>query len=210
MSAPTPISALLHSSTMVIVGVYLGIINVECLVICLFVSLFVITVYFCLVCSSLLFSVLVAINISDVKSIIAFSTVCNLSFMFLSLVINSVLCLLHIIIHALFKSLLFIVSGNLIHIQFNQQSIYRIKILSSVISVSYILLSFISVFCFTKEVIINSLNFGISFSYLFALSLVGSLFTILYSVKIWYYCFVYSIVYSIFDDTFNISFVYFL
>jgi NADH:ubiquinone oxidoreductase subunit 5 (subunit L)/multisubunit Na+/H+ antiporter MnhA subunit len=45
--------------------------------------------------------------------------------MFLAVVPNPLLCLFHILIHALFKSLLFLLAGSLITVQSNNQSIYK-------------------------------------------------------------------------------------
>ena len=89
--------------------------------------------------------------------------------------------------------MLSILSGTLIHTQLNQQSIYRIKINNSLINVSYIQLSTILILSISKEGIINSLNFCISSYFIFILSLFGSIFTTLYSVKVWYYCFVWGV-----------------
>ena len=89
--------------------------------------------------------------------------------------------------------MLSILSGSLIHTQLNQQSIYRIKINNSLINVSYIQLSTILILSISKEGIINSLNFCISSYFIFILSLFGSIFTTLYSVKVWYYCFVWGV-----------------
>ena len=62
----------------------------------------------------------------DLKSIIAFSTVSQISYMFIAVLINPILCFYHIIIHALFKSILFLLAGSIIHIQYNYQNTYQI------------------------------------------------------------------------------------
>ena len=92
--APTPISALLHSSTMVIAGVYLGPIIDDQLVLLLDISCFFSLAYSISLSITLIFSLLSAISVSDVKSIIASPTVSQLSYMFLALVINPILSLL--------------------------------------------------------------------------------------------------------------------
>lgn len=87
--------------------------------------------------------------------------------------------------------MLSILSGTLIHTQLNQQSIYRIKINDGIVNISYIQLSTILILSISKEGIINSLNFCISSLFIFLLSLLGSLFTTLHTMKIWVYCFNY-------------------
>ena len=87
--------------------------------------------------------------------------------------------------------MLSILSGTLIHNQLNQQSIYRIKINNGMVNISYIQLSTILILSISKEGIINSLNFCISSFFLFLLSILGSLFTTLHTIKIWVYCFNY-------------------
>jgi len=67
------------------------------------------------------------IVLNDIKSIIAPSTISQISYMFIALLINPILCFYHIIIHSLFKSILFLLAGSLIHIQYNYQNIYQIK-----------------------------------------------------------------------------------
>jgi len=93
MSAPTPISALLHSSTMVIAGVWLGLIIYDYGILLLDICFFFSLLFLGSVMITLLFSLWSACCVSDVKSIIAFSTVSQISYMFLALVINPILCL---------------------------------------------------------------------------------------------------------------------
>ena len=62
---------------------------------------------------------------------------------------------------------------------------------NSIINVSYIQLSTILILSISKEGIINSLNFCISSFFIFLLSLLGSIFTTLHTIKIWVYCFNY-------------------
>ncbi len=128
MSAPTPISALLHSSTMVIAGIYFAIILDSLIMIFIwrwdlfFIIILILPIY------SLLLSLIMAFYLSDIKSIIACSTINQISYMFLVLLIFPLLSIFHFLIHALFKSLLFLLAGSLIHIQSNFQSLYKIKV----------------------------------------------------------------------------------
>jgi len=71
-------------------------------------------------------SIFKAISLSDIKSLIAFSTISQISYMFVAIHGASTLVSpFHIIIHALFKSLSFLFSGSPIHVQPNFQSIYK-------------------------------------------------------------------------------------
>jgi NADH:ubiquinone oxidoreductase subunit 5 (subunit L)/multisubunit Na+/H+ antiporter MnhA subunit len=76
--------------------------------------------------------------------------------MYIALLINPIICLFHIIIHALFKSLLFILSGSIIHNSINYQSQYKIKINQLFIKMLFISSSFILILSLTKEIIIYS------------------------------------------------------
>ena len=94
MSAPTPIPALLHPSTMVIAGVYLGLIMDDQLVLLFDISCFFSLAYAMSLSITLIFSLWSAISVSDVKSIIASPTISQISYMFLALVIHPILSLL--------------------------------------------------------------------------------------------------------------------
>jgi len=112
MAAPTPVSSLVHSSTLVTAGVYL-IIRYESLVsssrtgqvFLLFVGLSTITM-----------AGLRAIIEIDIKKIVALSTLSQLGLIFTAMGINQwAIAYFHIITHAYTKALLFIRVGNIIH-----------------------------------------------------------------------------------------------
>jgi len=115
--APTPTSSLVHSSTLVTSGLFLIIkfyyfINFQYLIIlCLLVSII-----------TLILSGLNSLIEIDFKKIVAFSTLIQISFILLTLVINLIrFSYFHILSHAFFKSLLFLIVGILIHRNFSQQ-----------------------------------------------------------------------------------------
>ena len=101
MSAPTPISALLHSSTMVIAGVYFGIILSDTLLILIDISFITLFLFFVSTLLTMIFSLFKSISLTDMKSIIAFSTISQISYMFIGLIIIPLISIYHIIIHAL-------------------------------------------------------------------------------------------------------------
>nr|UBU97901.1 NADH dehydrogenase subunit 5 [Myrmecophilus sp.] len=121
MAAPTPVSALVHSSTLVTAGVYL-LIRFSSLL-----AYFDLNVILMMIGG--LTTLLTGINASmefDLKSIIALSTLSQLGLMMgiLSMGCNS-LAFFHLLSHALFKALLFMCAGNMIHNMMNCQDIRK-------------------------------------------------------------------------------------
>jgi len=116
MAAPTPVSSLVHSSTLVTAGVYLliRIRNIyELRYFLFFVSLLTIFI-----------SGVRALFESDIKKIIALSTLRQLGVMMISLSFGLVeIAFFHLLSHALFKSLLFLSAGLVIHGSFDEQDL---------------------------------------------------------------------------------------
>jgi NADH:ubiquinone oxidoreductase subunit 5 (subunit L)/multisubunit Na+/H+ antiporter MnhA subunit len=110
MEGPTPVSALVHSATMVAAGVYL---------VGRFFPVFapeVLLVIAVIGCITLFMAATIAITATDIKRVLAYSTVSQLGYMMLALGVGGwVAGLLHLITHAFFKSLLFLCSGSVIH-----------------------------------------------------------------------------------------------
>nr|UGK73354.1 NADH dehydrogenase subunit 5 [Mesargus serrata] len=117
MAAPTPVSALVHSSTLVTAGVYY--------VYRFFYDYIYLNVFFLLISFLTMFmSSLCAMFEYDLKKIIALSTLSQLGLMFCSLFLGLIdLCLFHLFTHALFKSLLFLCSGIMIYYMSDNQDI---------------------------------------------------------------------------------------
>ncbi|MGC3969984.1 MAG: NADH-quinone oxidoreductase subunit L [Pirellulales bacterium] len=110
MEGPTPVSALVHSATMVAAGVYLvgrfyPMFTPEVLLVIAYVGLI-----------TLFIAATIAITATDIKRVLAYSTVSQLGYMMLALGIGGWAAgLFHLITHAFFKSLLFMCSGSVIH-----------------------------------------------------------------------------------------------
>nr|YP_009945366.1 NADH dehydrogenase subunit 5 [Epanerchodus koreanus]QOE55885.1 NADH dehydrogenase subunit 5 [Epanerchodus koreanus] len=120
MAAPTPVSALVHSSTLVTAGVYLLI---------RFYYLFesswlMMSLFFYL---GLLTSFMAGFSANyevDLKKIIALSTLSQLGIMMVSVGLGNLeLAYFHLIIHAVFKALLFLCGGKIIHLMGGYQDI---------------------------------------------------------------------------------------
>ncbi|HMO84010.1 MAG TPA: NADH-quinone oxidoreductase subunit L [Lacipirellulaceae bacterium] len=110
MEGPTPVSALVHSATMVAAGVYLvgrffPVFTPEALLVIAIIG-----------CITLLLAATIAITATDIKRVLAYSTISQLGYMMLALGLGGWLAgLYHLITHAFFKSLLFLCSGSVIH-----------------------------------------------------------------------------------------------
>jgi NADH:ubiquinone oxidoreductase subunit 5 (subunit L)/multisubunit Na+/H+ antiporter MnhA subunit len=103
MEGPTPVSSLLHSSTMVVAGVMFSLMIGWVWLLGIFGFL------------SLLFVSLLSLSFYDVKKIVAFSTSCHLSLILCIVCFSPSLLLLHIMTHGFVKGSVFIVSGAWIH-----------------------------------------------------------------------------------------------
>lgn len=110
MEGPTPVSALIHAATMVAAGVYL---------VGRFFPVFppeVLLVIACVGCITLFMAATIALTATDIKRVLAYSTVSQLGFMMLALGVGGWLAgMFHLLTHAFFKSLLFLCSGSVIH-----------------------------------------------------------------------------------------------
>ena len=110
MEGPTPVSALVHSATMVAAGVYLvgrfyPAFAPEALLVIAYVGAI-----------TLFLAATIAITATDIKRVLAYSTVSQLGYMMLSLGIGGWIGgMFHLFTHAFFKSLLFMCSGSVIH-----------------------------------------------------------------------------------------------
>src|SRR6185295_9117301 len=112
MEGPTPVSALIHAATMVAAGVYLMVRIAPLLahVPALATTICVIGVLTAFLAASM------ALVESDIKRILAFSTVSQLGFMMAAIGAGSAsAAYFHILTHAIFKALLFLAAGSLIH-----------------------------------------------------------------------------------------------
>lgn len=116
MEGPTPVSAMVHAATMVAAGVYLvgRIFPVLTPDAKLFIAI--------IGCTTLTMAALIAMVQSDIKKVLAFSTLSQLGYMILAMGVGSwVGGLFHLITHAFFKALLFLGSGSVIHAAHHEQ-----------------------------------------------------------------------------------------
>ena len=195
MEGPTPVSALLHRSTMVVAGIFF-LVRISPLYkkIPTFKS-------WCLILGSLtaIFAATTAISQHDIKKIIAYSTTRQLGLMMVAIGLNQPnIALFHICTHAFFKAMLFLSSGRIIHSLKDEQDIRKMGGLhfilpntSACIILGRLALSgipFLAGF-YSKDLILEIRLSKLSKLFGILLSFLATLLTSVYSVRIIYFCF---------------------
>ncbi|MEP7260968.1 MAG: NADH-quinone oxidoreductase subunit L [Usitatibacter sp.] len=134
MAGPTPVSALIHAATMVTAGVYLvarmsGIYlhAPEASAVIAAVGL-----------ATAFFAATIAVVQTDIKKVLAYSTISQLGFMFLALGVGAYgAAVFHLYTHAFFKACLFLGAGSVIHAMSGEQDIRKMGGLAKKIPVTF-------------------------------------------------------------------------
>src|SRR5262249_52921681 len=134
MEGPTPVSALIHAATMVTAGVYVVArshfifqLSETALVVVAVVG-----------CATAFFAATIGLVQTDIKRVLAYSTVSQLGYMFLACGVGAFSAgIFHLMTHAFFKALLFLAAGSVIHAMGGEQDMRHMGGLSKKIKYTY-------------------------------------------------------------------------
>nr|YP_010580926.1 NADH dehydrogenase subunit 5 [Sternaspis chinensis]UZT27137.1 NADH dehydrogenase subunit 5 [Sternaspis chinensis] len=189
MAAPTPVSALVHSSTLVTAGVFILIRFYPSLSTApIFNKMLLMTATL-----TMLMAGMTAMLEMDLKKIIALSTLSQLGVMMMSLALNlPSITMFHLLTHALFKALLFVCAGSMIHHHHHSQDLRTMgltsitqPLLSSCLLTANLALCgapFLSGF-YSKDMILESMLFNPSNTLIILLALLATSLTAAYSTR---------------------------
>nr|YP_009112363.1 NADH dehydrogenase subunit 5 [Prays oleae]AIY61497.1 NADH dehydrogenase subunit 5 [Prays oleae] len=211
MAAPTPVSALVHSSTLVTAGVYLLIRFNELLVMSIFFKIL-------LILSGLtMFMAGVSANYEfDLKKIIALSTLSQLGLMMSILSMGfSDLAFFHLLTHAMFKALLFMCAGVIIHMMVDIQDIRFMGKMSNFIPLTCLCLNisnlslcgipFLSGF-YSKDLILEVVSMSSLNFFIYLLYYVSTGLTMFYTIRLLFYTMINDFnlmsIYNLYDEDF--------
>jgi NADH-quinone oxidoreductase subunit L len=134
MAGPTPVSALIHAATMVTAGVYMVARSNVLFQLASGTSALVAVIG----CLTAVLAATIAIAQTDIKKVLAYSTVSQLGYMFLACGVGAYgAAIFHVFTHAFFKALLFLGSGSVIHAMGGEQDMRRMGGLRKYLPVTY-------------------------------------------------------------------------
>ncbi len=134
MEGPTPVSALIHAATMVTAGVYM-VVRSHAIFLNAPLAMQVVGV---IGCATALFAATIGLVQTDIKKVLAYSTVSQLGYMFLACGVGAFGAgIFHLMTHAFFKGLLFLAAGSVIHAMGGEQDMRKMGGLRKKIPVTF-------------------------------------------------------------------------
>jgi NADH-quinone oxidoreductase subunit L len=135
MAGPTPVSALIHAATMVTAGVYMIARSNILFDLAPVIQHLIIIVGL----ATAVLGALIALTQTDIKKVLAYSTVSQLGYMFIALGVGAYDgAFFHVITHAFFKALLFLCAGSVIHAMHHEQDMRKMGGLRKKLPITFI------------------------------------------------------------------------
>lgn len=135
MAGPTPVSALIHAATMVTAGIYM-IARSSIIYVLAPVAMDIVAIVGML---TAVWAALIALTQTDIKKVLAYSTVSQLGYMFVALGVGSFTgAVFHLMTHAFFKALLFLGAGSVIHAMSGEQDMRSMGGLKKKLPITFI------------------------------------------------------------------------
>jgi len=191
MEGPTPVSALIHAATMVTAGVYM-VARSHVLFTHSPTAMYVVAI---VGCATAFFAATIGLVQSDVKKVLAYSTVSQLGYMFLGCGVGAFGAgIFHLMTHAFFKALLFLAAGSVIHAVSGEQDMWRMGGLASKIKVTFWCMLFGTIAIagfppfaafFSKDAILfSTYNYGYNGKVLYGVGLFAAVLTSFYMFRL--------------------------
>jgi NADH-quinone oxidoreductase subunit L len=191
MAGPTPVSALIHAATMVTAGVYLIARNHELFLL----APTALVVVGAIGSLTLLMAAFAAITQTDIKRILAYSTISQIGYMFLALGVGAWSAgIFHLMTHAFFKALLFLGAGAVVYSLHHEHNIFRMGGLRKKLPVAFwsfmigsaalAALPFTSGFYSKDLILLAAAEHGAIGTWFLAAGLLGALLTSIYSFRL--------------------------
>lgn len=193
MAGPTPVSALIHAATMVTAGIYMVARNNVLYTL----SPLAMQVVMIVGLATAVFAATIALKQTDIKKVLAYSTVSQLGLMFLALGLGAFTAgIFHMATHAFFKALLFLGAGSVIHALSGEQDMRNMGGLKKYLPVTFttfligvLAISGIPPFAgfFSKdEILANAFGYN---AVVWGIALFASLLTVFYMFRLLYLTF---------------------
>jgi NADH-quinone oxidoreductase subunit L len=196
MEGPTPVSALIHAATMVTAGVYM----IARTHVLFTHSPFALSIVAIIGAATAIFAATIALVQTDIKRVLAYSTISQLGYMFLGCGVAAYsAAIFHLVTHAFFKALLFLAAGSVIHGLGGEQDLRKmgglwkkLPVTFAVTTIGVLAIAGIPPFAgfFSKDAILYSAyQQGQNGQILWAVGLLTALLTSFYMFRLWYLAF---------------------
>ena len=196
MEGPTPVSALIHAATMVTAGVYM----IARTHVLFDHSPFALSTVAVIGAATALFAATIALVQTDIKRVLAYSTISQLGYMFLGCGVAAYsAAIFHLMTHAFFKALLFLAAGSVIHGMGGEQDMRKMGGLRTKMPVTFWTMTIATIAIagiwpfagfFSKDAIIfAAYQQGTLGKALWFVGLLTALLTAVYMFRLWYLAF---------------------